>query len=253
MAWTNPKTWSSEPLTSADLNTYVRDNQEHIKDRLDNSAGKTVSGQSDISASSETFVDVDSARLSIDLTTHGGDALVGFTGTVKCSLVNGPVYFNLSVDGVDYFAGDGITLYVISDNGEVNHFKPVSFRGAGFRPGRGRAHFPPALEDAQVQHRHHENRQPASAVLGQGTLARRAKEMAMHFEHVFQILTLALVALVYWLAFRSFPPRETAQLIQRLDEVSQRTESRLDDLLVDIARLLNELRVDRDDAQETDG
>lgn len=127
MAWTNPKTWSSEPLTSADLNTYVRDNQEHIKDRLDNSAGKTVSGQSDISASSETFVDVDSARLSIDLTTHGGDALVGFTGTVKCSLVNGPVYFNLSVDGVDYFAGDGITLYVISDNGEVNHFKPVSF------------------------------------------------------------------------------------------------------------------------------
>ena len=75
----------------------------------------------------------------------------------------------------------------------------------------------------------------------------------MHFEHVFQILTLALVALVYWLAFRSFPPRETAQLIQRLDEVSKRTESRLDDLLVDIARLLNELRVDPDDAQETDG
>ena len=127
MAWTNPKTWSSEPLTSADLNTYVRDNQEHLKDRLDNSAAKSVSGQSDISASSETFVDVDSARLSIDLTTHGGDALIGFTGTVKCSFVGGPVYFNLSVDGVDYFTGDGLTLYVISDNPEASYFKPVSF------------------------------------------------------------------------------------------------------------------------------
>ncbi len=73
----------------------------------------------------------------------------------------------------------------------------------------------------------------------------------MEFEQVFQVLTLALVALVYWLAFRSFPPGETAQLIERLDEVSQRTDSRLDDLLVDIARLLNELR--EDSSETADG
>ncbi len=64
----------------------------------------------------------------------------------------------------------------------------------------------------------------------------------MDFEQVFQVLVLAVVALVYWWSYRSFPPGETAKLIERLGEVSQRTESRLDDLLVEIARLLNELR-----------
>ena len=75
----------------------------------------------------------------------------------------------------------------------------------------------------------------------------------MDFEQAFQILTLAVVTLVYWFAFRSFPPGETSQLIQRLDEVSQRTDSRLDDLLVDIARLLNELRRPADESDEDTG
>ncbi len=72
----------------------------------------------------------------------------------------------------------------------------------------------------------------------------------MDFEQVFQMLVLAVVVLVYWWSYRSFPPGETAKLIQRLGEVSQRTESRLDDLLVDIARLLNELRTPAEDEQD---
>ena len=64
----------------------------------------------------------------------------------------------------------------------------------------------------------------------------------MDFEQVFQVLVLAVVVMVYWWSYRSFPPGETARLIERLGEVSQRTESRLDDLLVEVARLLNELR-----------
>ncbi len=64
----------------------------------------------------------------------------------------------------------------------------------------------------------------------------------MDFEQGFQVLILAVVVLVYWWSYRSFPPGETAKLIERLGEVSQRTESRLDDLLVEIARLLNALR-----------
>ena len=64
----------------------------------------------------------------------------------------------------------------------------------------------------------------------------------MDFEQLFQMLVLAGVVLVYWWSYRSFPPSETAKLIARLGEISQRTESRLDDLLVEIARLLNELR-----------
>ncbi len=73
----------------------------------------------------------------------------------------------------------------------------------------------------------------------------------MDFEQVFQMLALAVVTLVYWWAYRSFPPGETARLIERLGEVSQRTESRLDDLLVDIARLLNELRTPVDEPADT--
>ena len=71
----------------------------------------------------------------------------------------------------------------------------------------------------------------------------------MDFEQAFQVLVLAVVVMVYWWSYRSFPPGETAKLIQRLGEVSQRTEGRLDDLLVEIARLLNELRTPAEEEQ----
>ena len=72
----------------------------------------------------------------------------------------------------------------------------------------------------------------------------------MDFEQVFQVLVLAVVVMVYWWSYRSFPPGETARLIERLGEVSQRTETRLDDLLVEIARLLNELRAPESEASD---
>ena len=72
----------------------------------------------------------------------------------------------------------------------------------------------------------------------------------MDFEQVFQVLVLAAVVMVYWWSYRSFPPGETARLIERLGEVSQRTESRLDDLLVEVARLLNELRTPESESSD---
>lgn len=116
MAWTSPKTWSSEPLTSSDLNTYVRDNQDYLKDRLDNSVSKIITGTTALSTSSENFVDIDSEKLSITLTTHGGDVLVGFTGTVKSLTRTRPVYINLAVDEVLYFADDGIAEVLVDAN-----------------------------------------------------------------------------------------------------------------------------------------
>lgn len=38
MTWTHPKTWTSEPLTSTDLNQYVRDNQSDLHNRLRSTA-----------------------------------------------------------------------------------------------------------------------------------------------------------------------------------------------------------------------
>lgn len=125
MAWTTPKTWSSEPLTSIDLNTYVRDNQHHLKDRLDNAASRSVSGAVALASTSSEFVDVDPTNLSLTLTTHGGDVLLGFTGTLKHSGSNATTYFNVSVDGVDYIPDDGIIAYAGAS--DTSRFKPLSF------------------------------------------------------------------------------------------------------------------------------
>ena len=127
MAWTNPKTWSSEPLTSLDLNTYVRDNQNHLKDRLDTGASKIVSGSARLTTRSTQFVDVDSEKLSLSLTTHGGDVLLGFTGTVQCSQTNTSAYFNVAVDGADHFADDGVLQHRINQQNSHNRPKPLSF------------------------------------------------------------------------------------------------------------------------------
>ena len=66
----------------------------------------------------------------------------------------------------------------------------------------------------------------------------------MSFEQIFQLLVLMVAVIVYWWAHRSFPPQQTSELLERLSETSRHTETRLDDLLVEIARLLNEMRQD---------
>ena len=127
MAWTSPKTWSSEPLTSLDLNTYMRDNQNYLKDRLDTGAGKLVSGDSAITTSSSSFVDVDAEKLSITLMTHGGDVLVGFTGTVQTQNSNAAAFFNVAVDDVDYVTDNGVIRVTAAHSGGGNRHYPLSF------------------------------------------------------------------------------------------------------------------------------
>ncbi len=127
MAWTAPKTWSSEPLTSLDLNSNVRDNLNHLKNRLDSSAGNFLSGATLLTTTATEFVDVDAVNLSLALTTHGGDVLLGFTGTVQCSQAGGSVYFNVAVDHVDYVADEGIIRQQISGSVDNNRHKPLSF------------------------------------------------------------------------------------------------------------------------------
>jgi len=64
----------------------------------------------------------------------------------------------------------------------------------------------------------------------------------MTFEQVFQLLILAAGVLVFWWSHRSFPPQQTAQLIEQLTKASQQTQTQLDDMLVEVAQLLNDLR-----------
>lgn len=94
MAWTTPKTWSSEPLTSSDLNTYIRDNQAHLLDRVESSAEHYFRSSGDYSTTSLTMVDVDATNMNFTITTTGGDVLVGFRGWVN----SGTSGYELAVD-----------------------------------------------------------------------------------------------------------------------------------------------------------
>lgn len=126
MAWTTPKTWSSEPLTSVDLNTYVRDNQNHLKDRIDSSASTVVSGIRNYSTTATEWVDIDPQALALTLQTHGGDVLIGFTGAVSHSGDSKVTYFNIAVDESNYFSDDGVTQFHNPSQNDVFHFKPLS-------------------------------------------------------------------------------------------------------------------------------
>ncbi len=127
MAWTTPKTWSSEPLTSIDLNTYVRDNQNHLKDRLDASASRLVSSGALLTTTANDFVDIDATKLALTLTTHGGDVLLGFTGTVRHQWNTATTSFNVAIDDVDYVGDDGFIGVTNGSSRDVKTSKPVSF------------------------------------------------------------------------------------------------------------------------------
>lgn len=126
MAWTSPKTWTSEPLTSVDLNTYVRDNQNHLKDRIDSSVSTVVSGSRNYSTTATEWVDVDPKALALTLQTHGGDVLLGFTGAVSHNGDSKVTYFNVAVDGNDYFSDDGVTQFNNASHNDRFRFKPIS-------------------------------------------------------------------------------------------------------------------------------
>lgn len=68
--------------------------------------------------------------------------------------------------------------------------------------------------------------------------------MITEFQDLFQLLMLGAVVLVFWWSHRSFPPQQTAELIQQLTEASQKTQTQIDDVLVEIAKVLNDLRAD---------
>ncbi len=126
MAWTTPKTWTSEPLTSVDLNTYVRDNQNHLKDRIDSGASNVVSGARNYSTTATAWVDVDPQTLALTLQTHGGDVLIGFTGAIYHVGEGAVTYFNIAVDDSEYFSDDGVTQFQNAGLNDRFRFKPLN-------------------------------------------------------------------------------------------------------------------------------
>jgi hypothetical protein len=106
MSWTQPKTWTNEPLVAGDLNTHLRDNLEALKEPP--SASYTLNESADYSTTSTSFGNVDGTKLSLTITTSGGDVLVAFHGYVRAGTNADQLYLDVEMDGARLGGDDGI-------------------------------------------------------------------------------------------------------------------------------------------------
>lgn len=103
MAWTTPKTWVSEVLTSNDMNTYLSDNTQYLYDELTATVVKQIDTQTtEYSTTSTTSVAIDATDLNVTLTLSGDkDVMITFAGQVY-STGNTTAVFELLAAGVTY-------------------------------------------------------------------------------------------------------------------------------------------------------
>lgn len=122
MTYTAPKTWTAEPLTSADMNTFIRDNQIALKDPPTDVID--VEEASDLTTTSTSTVDMDATNLKLSITTTGGDVLVGFSGSFNLSSVGHFIYLDIyeSVGGADLFGDDGHIVSTAFTAAKMWHF-----------------------------------------------------------------------------------------------------------------------------------
>ncbi len=110
MPWTTPKTWvNSEPLTAADLNTHLRDNLNAL--HAPPTAAFLANEVANYTTTSSTFVNIDNTdgKLSLTITTTGGDVMVGFVGYVYGSGNIG--YLDVEMDGTRIGSDDGLAIF----------------------------------------------------------------------------------------------------------------------------------------------
>jgi len=121
MSWTDPRTWAvGEVVTATLLNEQLRDNLNALK--VTNSDEYTLDESSDYTTTSTSFVDVDATNLALNLTTTGGDILVGFAGMMRPIGSSPRVYFDIDIDGAA--AGDDGIWGIGTLNGT---YTPLSF------------------------------------------------------------------------------------------------------------------------------
>jgi len=104
MAYTNPTPLTTDHIvTAAEWNTDLVDNLQALKDPP--TAHYELNEAADLTTTSTAWADVSTTKLTLSVTTTGGDLLVGFCGVVH-KATDGRVYFDLQVDGVGGVAGD---------------------------------------------------------------------------------------------------------------------------------------------------
>ena len=113
MAWTTPKTWTSEPLTSEDMNTHLRDNLNAIK----SPPTDVVNIDQGTDYSKNTYgawSDLNTNDLALSITPTGDTVLIGFSGGVTYRQTETSykyAFFDVYVDGIGRLGGaDGLAV-----------------------------------------------------------------------------------------------------------------------------------------------
>lgn len=111
--WSSPKTWAvGELVTAALLNAHLRDNLDFLK--TPPTAAYILNETGDYTTTSTSFVNVDVAKLTLSITTAGGDVLIGFCGSILESA--GTVFFDVDIDGTRTAGDDGICTVTASSS-----------------------------------------------------------------------------------------------------------------------------------------
>lgn len=95
MAWTTPKTWTSEVLSSANLNTHLRDNLNYLF--APSTADFTTTAN--YSTTSTTFVDVNSTDFSLTIAPAGTEVWIFFRGSINSNTGTNASAMDLTKDG----------------------------------------------------------------------------------------------------------------------------------------------------------
>lgn len=104
MAWSTPKTWGTEVLTSADMNQYIRDNQNYLKDALGSQTLPFENMPRNVTYSTNvtSWANVDPTNLTATLTTTGGNVLLGLQASCRTH-TSGQIDLRVAVDGNNIF------------------------------------------------------------------------------------------------------------------------------------------------------
>ena len=122
MAWTEPKTWTNEPLIASDMNTHIKDNLDALKTPPADQTVMNAGSDTTTTNTSWEAIGAGTPIYSVTITTAGDSVLAGFHGNFRHSAAGGRVYLDIYVDGVAHAGDDGI----IADNANTTGVPGVS-------------------------------------------------------------------------------------------------------------------------------
>lgn len=117
-AWSVPRTWVGDEIPGAtEMNTHVRDNLGFLKDPSFQQIVTASAG--DYLTTASTAVPIDTANLSITMTTYGGAIHCFFAGMFSGN--SNVLMLNLLYDNTAFFpSATGIMRCVLSGNPKIN-------------------------------------------------------------------------------------------------------------------------------------